>query len=70
MANECVNIARQSQTERQGGASHERTADPVHIFGVLAGIDDPVIGGRSHQHHDGERDQQKAGRMHDNRGFR
>jgi hypothetical protein len=52
-----VNIARQSQTERQGRTRDENAADLIHVFGILAGIDDSVIGRGSHQHHDGQRDQ-------------
>jgi hypothetical protein len=62
-----VNVARQAQTKRNTCCDDEGAADPIHVFRVLAGIDNPVIRSGCHQHHDGERDQKEARGMHHHR---
>ena len=39
----------------------------MHVVAILAGIDDPVIGGGRHQQHHGQGDQPEAQRVHDPR---
>ena len=53
-----IDVACQSKPERKGRGGDQNIADAVHVLGVLASVDDPVIGGRSHQQHDRERNQE------------
>ena len=64
--------AADSTTEALGPGSHRDDADggrampdPVHVLRDLAGVDNPVIGGRSHEQHHGDGDQEKAYGMHE-----
>ena len=57
-------VGTQSQCKRNRRVSHKPAADAMKLLRILALIDDPMIGGRSHEENNAQRDEEQRRAVH------